>query len=60
MLLKLYTSALKDAHFTMTEQLPDGKGGTVQGTGDGFFVTKPAAESQSVQIPIGGGSSITV
>jgi len=61
MLLKLYTSALKDTHFTMTEQLPDGKGGTVQGAGEGLLVTKPAAaESQSVQIPIGGSGSITV
>ena len=61
MILKLYTSALKDAHFTMTEQLPDGRGGTSQGTGDGVLVLRPvAAESQSVQIDIGGGSSITV
>lgn len=61
MILKLYASALKDAHFTMTEQLPDGNGGTLQGTGDGLLVVKPAvAESQSVQIDIGGGSSITV
>jgi hypothetical protein len=59
-ILKLYTSGLRDAHFTMTEQLPDGSGGTVQGIGDGLFVTKPPAESQSVQIDIGGGSSIIV
>ena len=60
-LLKLYTSALKDAHFTMTEQLPDGNGGTMQGTGDGILVVRPAAaESQSVQIDIGGGGSITL
>ncbi len=60
-LLKLYTSALKDAHFTMTEQLPNTNGGTTQATGDGVLVVRPAsAESQSVQIDIGGGSSITV
>ncbi|MDQ6713213.1 MAG: hypothetical protein M3Z28_08495 [Candidatus Dormibacteraeota bacterium] len=45
----------------MTEQLPDANGGTTQGTGDGVLVTRPAAaESRSVQIAIGGGSSITV
>jgi hypothetical protein len=61
MLLKLYTSALKDAHFTITEQLPNGSGGTTQATGDGVLVVRPvAAESQSVQIDIGGGTSITV
>ena len=61
-LFKMYsTPALKDAHFTITEQLPDGSGGTSHGTGDGVLVLHPApAQSQSVQIGIGAGTTITV
>ena len=50
-LSKIDSSGLKDAHFTLTEQLPDGAGGTMQGMGDGLLVLKPTpAERQSVQI----------
>lgn len=50
-LLKIGTSGLHDAHFTLTEELPNGSGGTVEGTGEGVWVVKPPpAERYSVTL----------
>ena len=50
-ILKIDKSGLHDAHFALTEELPNGSGGTVEGTGEGLWVLKPLpAERYSVTI----------